>query len=904
MFNSDKHLILYVVMPFLLFAALSLSWPGQLAADNAEYTVKQQLTSFLQSGADPGVIQENHLLYPVTRYPVLATTILYLFGDDPALLERLYPRINNIVMRRFASAATTAEGFIPGDGSGNAGNDVYSSPSLNALASIELHALHMIAARIGALENALELQNWSRQFSSAVVNTFFDHTRGCFYPISSEGNYIIRHSPDLLLPLVMDRSLSTAEKRRIADRLMHNMENMRSGVQGGNIWNDPAIRPLIVSLLSGIEDFPAARLAGLTESPIHRSHSGSRPVGHASPWSSIWNDPGILRDILFPPSEKISSLLIFMDIMQREKLLVEKLAPGLVSDVDSLTEILALSSASMDEHISNTKLVNSLLIRFGDISNRLKNNEKIWKVVDDIKWKRLSPRTKKQTIFAATEAVDELNRSKHALTQIFMKESGIRFAVAMPDMAIPLGKSIKLEVSIMNGSKDLVIDRALFQMSGNRWNMTDDGATIRIGAGDPPWRWKKTFNLPPGSVPGVIELSAFIDFMTDGKRVEIHFDESLILTTGYDVTFDMPEGRKFADDMILPANITIRYRSAGNTQGEVDGVFLDGIRCSPELPARFVVNGGSEITELPIQIARVGEISPGVYPFSLSVSLDGTRLAFFENELIVPMEWLHMGPVTNRTWALEDGVQLQDDLSRSYLTPEGKRLGWASVADGAMDHDGRVMPDHLYGAGTDRGMLLYTVISVKKQSKVLWKLDTRNIVSLWINSSPVLEAESGRDSRDGAIILRKGKNSILIATYWPLMAAPLSFSMMDESGLPVPGLRNDLSGLIGPQLASLEGGTEMSGANDEDGRPQEIDFEVSIPDAKEVTVIGEFNNWAPHATPMIKGPNGRWSVTLLLMKGTYQYKFLIDRKIKIVDPSNNTVEPDGFGGMNSVLTIR
>ena len=146
----------------------------------------------------------------------------------------------------------------------------------------------------------------------------------------------------------------------------------------------------------------------------------------------------------------------------------------------------------MDEHISNTKLVNSLLIRFGEISNRLKNNEKIWKVVDDVKWKRLSPRTKKQTIFAAAEAVDELNRSKYSLTQIFMKDSGIRFTVAMPDMAVPLGKSIELEVSIKSDSKDMVIDRALFQMSSNRWKMTD-GTSIEIGAGDPPWRWKKTF---------------------------------------------------------------------------------------------------------------------------------------------------------------------------------------------------------------------------------------------------------------------------------------------------------------------------------------------------------------------------------------------------------------------------
>jgi 1,4-alpha-glucan branching enzyme len=77
-----------------------------------------------------------------------------------------------------------------------------------------------------------------------------------------------------------------------------------------------------------------------------------------------------------------------------------------------------------------------------------------------------------------------------------------------------------------------------------------------------------------------------------------------------------------------------------------------------------------------------------------------------------------------------------------------------------------------------------------------------------------------------------------------------------------------------------------------------------MPDASEVSVIGEFNNWAPDAGQMRKKGTGRWTVTLILPRGSYQYKFLIDRKTKITDPSNENVEPDGFGGMNSVLTVR
>jgi len=75
------------------------------------------------------------------------------------------------------------------------------------------------------------------------------------------------------------------------------------------------------------------------------------------------------------------------------------------------------------------------------------------------------------------------------------------------------------------------------------------------------------------------------------------------------------------------------------------------------------------------------------------------------------------------------------------------------------------------------------------------------------------------------------------------------------------------------------------------------------PDAKRVSVSGEFNDWSPDATPMKRGAGGQWETTLALKPGRYQYKFVVD--------GNWTHDPDArenvrneHGSLNSVTEIR
>jgi glycosidase len=66
-------------------------------------------------------------------------------------------------------------------------------------------------------------------------------------------------------------------------------------------------------------------------------------------------------------------------------------------------------------------------------------------------------------------------------------------------------------------------------------------------------------------------------------------------------------------------------------------------------------------------------------------------------------------------------------------------------------------------------------------------------------------------------------------------------------------------------------------------------------------LVGSFNGWDAAATPLrLQGSSG--SATLELSEGRYSYKFVVDGRW-FEDPRNPAIEPDGYGGANSLLAL-
>jgi 1,4-alpha-glucan branching enzyme len=80
-------------------------------------------------------------------------------------------------------------------------------------------------------------------------------------------------------------------------------------------------------------------------------------------------------------------------------------------------------------------------------------------------------------------------------------------------------------------------------------------------------------------------------------------------------------------------------------------------------------------------------------------------------------------------------------------------------------------------------------------------------------------------------------------------------------------------------------------------------FALLEPDAKQVSLCGDFNDWSPDATPMKRQDDGHWEATVQLAPGRYQYKFIIDGEW-IPDPLAHDNVWNQHGTLNSVIEVR
>lgn len=82
-------------------------------------------------------------------------------------------------------------------------------------------------------------------------------------------------------------------------------------------------------------------------------------------------------------------------------------------------------------------------------------------------------------------------------------------------------------------------------------------------------------------------------------------------------------------------------------------------------------------------------------------------------------------------------------------------------------------------------------------------------------------------------------------------------------------------------------------------------FQLSHQDGwKQVSLVGAFNAWSPQAHPLQKvGRPPQWKIRVPLESGIHPYKFVVNGRDWIPDPSNPRQTPDGFGGNNSLLML-
>jgi hypothetical protein len=873
------------------------------AAD--ESLLEEHLINFIAARAPYDELEPSQLLYPLTKTPLLATTSYLVFADSPRQLERIYDDLATVVIERYEPRRLTRTGLMPGSPVPEGAKAIALSPVTNAFATLELYSLHLIAATLGKHEDAIEFIAASRKLADAVTQAFYNPSREFYFPLDDQGNYAISYRLEQTLPLLFERRLGEFMHRQVLQTMLFWIRTFGRHEQmpllTRSMLFDPVSRPVIKELLFSIPWFSGEILAEFDDVTIRDEKLLPQPDPVHRHWTEFWESGPAAKRGLFPPWKTVTGLIQLVHILERESLIGEKQLARLRADTDTLTAASARYSLDFESYQGALSAANRLLSTLSELTALIETRAVDDTVLDAYKWKRISPRTRRLVTTACSIAPDEILRSKAELSNLFAAGTGITAQLHLPRHPVPIGAPADLTVSINSMIDTLTISRIYIQMGDARKKLFEEGDVVVVVPQEPTVIYDAPIPLPPTRPVGIWPLHIYLDFMLDKKRVEIHALESISLTKEYDIKLDFPMGRKLTGAEEYPLLITLRYVPDRDIRGSVKGSFFKELDIYPELPADFMIPEGHELTHLPITVTPSARAAPGTYPFSLSVELDGKTIGNFEDALVLPMRWFSLGPLSLSNFKSKGILTYQDSFHETFTSPAGQRIAWREVPDDAVDERGAVLPRRIYNRPASECFLLYTVVDAPRRMTVSWRLETANRSALWINSERVLTTENDyEDSFSGISELRDGFNSLLIASCRNEANDRLRFEFSDTNGLPIHGLTNDIDELI----STLAGESPASRAADEEkDRLKRVTLSLDNPDAARVAVIGSFNTWDPDATPMDKNEGGVWEVTLFLSPGTYSYKFLIDGELKITDPASDNIEPDGFGGFNSILVV-
>ncbi len=81
-----------------------------------------------------------------------------------------------------------------------------------------------------------------------------------------------------------------------------------------------------------------------------------------------------------------------------------------------------------------------------------------------------------------------------------------------------------------------------------------------------------------------------------------------------------------------------------------------------------------------------------------------------------------------------------------------------------------------------------------------------------------------------------------------------------------------------------------------------VRFEVVLPQARQVSLAGDFTQWLPRVL-LQRRPDGTWTTEVRLPPGDHEYIYIVDGERWVTDPRAGRYRDDGFGNRNAVLTV-
>jgi len=396
---------------------------------------------------------------------------------------------------------------------------------------------------------------------------------------------------------------------------------------------------------------------------------------------------------------------------------------------------------------------------------------------------------------------------------------------------------------------------------------------------------------------GTLRFTTFTAVFEDanGTVSRVHFDRTIYLNPPVSVIARFPQGRTIRASSI-PLYLAVQRHSNLSADAKYYWFSASGLRLA-EGNTGFIHFAAQDTAAVTLNVEVPTPCRPGVFPFTLKFFSGDRDAGTITSSLFKPYQWTYVGPFPAddglaRTYPPEQGV----NLLQSYPGPNGS-VRWRTVPEAACDPRGGISLRTLAG---DHGVhYLYTIVSCAYETQLHARLFSNTPAALFVNGRRVASVASD-DSAVADIHLAPDKNHVLIKVLGDADAR-VSFSLGNDDNLATDEFDNNLAELAGGyrEISAREMAT--SAAPTQSRRLVTLRFQDDAAGA--VAVVGTFNGWSPANSPMQKN-GGVWELTLSLLPGKYSYRFLVDHKTQVLDPSAATTEPDGYGGKNSVLVVK
>lgn len=397
---------------------------------------------------------------------------------------------------------------------------------------------------------------------------------------------------------------------------------------------------------------------------------------------------------------------------------------------------------------------------------------------------------------------------------------------------------------------------------------------------------------------GVLRFITFTAVFEDaaGTQSHVYFDRSVFLNTPVSVAARFPQGRTIRASTI-PVELTVRRHSNMSADAKYYWFSPAGLRIS-EGNQGLLRFGNNDSVAVTLHVEIPSPCRPGLFPFALKFMSGEREAGTIASSLFKPYQWTYVGPFAadgglDGALPPEQGV----NLLTTYPGPNGSAR-WRPVPESACDPRGAIS---LRALAADRGVqYLYTIVACAYETQLQARLWSNAPTALFVNGRRVAKiATAGGDSALANVQLDPDRNHILIKMIGDADAR-VSFALGNDDNLAADEFDNNLSELAGGYRELTA--REMATGNAPTESRRLITLRFQDPAAGAVAVVGSFNGWSPAENPMTK-KGDVWELTLSLLPGKYSYRFLVDQKKQVLDPSSKNTEPDGYGGKNSVLVV-